>query len=115
MPINFRQKVNFLSSPVLTGATLGSGGASIAEVLFGSASFLAASTTTGSTFVATVAVTGLNAGAALFTQAATGLAACTILSSACVSSAGNISASIRTTGSATSASSNVTISYFAIN
>jgi len=109
MPLNFRQKV-YLNNPVL-----GTGGTSFSELIFGSASFLAASTTTGSTFVATVAVTGLNAGANLFTQVQTGLAACTVLTSACVSSAGNISASIRTTGSATSASSNVTISYFAIN
>ncbi len=114
MPQNIRQKF-YINKPTLIDPVMGTGGASVGEMLYGSASFLAASTTTGSTFVGTVAVTGLNAGANLLVTAQTGLAACTILSSACVSSAGNISASIRTTGSATSASSNVTISYFAIN
>ncbi len=114
MPLNFRQKV-YLNNPTIAGATLGTGGASVSELLFGTTTFNTASATGGSTFVASITVTGLNAGAALFVQAATGLAACTVLSSACVSGANTISASVRTTGSATSACSVVSISYFAIN
>ena len=100
----------------LRNAVLGSGGgASVNEMLFGSTTINTASATAGSTYVTTFNVSGLDATANLFVQANSGLAACTILSSACVSAAGVVSASIRTTGSATSACSVVTVSYFAVN
>ncbi len=113
MPSNIRQKW-YINKPTLVDPIMGTGGASVGEMLYGSATFNTASTTAGSTYVGTVSITGLNATAQVFVQVATGLAACTVLTSACVSSAGVLSASVRTTGSATSACAAVTLQYFAI-
>ncbi len=113
MPLNFRQKI------YLQNAILGSGGASVSEMLFGSTTVNVASTTTGSTFVTTFPVAGLNATANIFVQVNSGLSGCAILTAASVSQAGTVSASFRTTastsGSGVSACSIATVNYFAIN
>ena len=113
MPLNFRQKL------YLQNAILGSGGASVSEMLFGSTTVNVASTTTGSTYVTTFSVTGLNATANIFVQVNKGLSGCAILTAACVSEAGTVSASFRTTastsGSGVSACSIATVNYFAVN
>lgn len=86
------------------------GGANLANMFVGAATFNTASATAGSTYVGTFTVANVPAGARVILQPNT-LAACTILTGACVTSASTVSASIRTTGSATSACAAITMQY----
>jgi hypothetical protein len=95
------------------GIITGSGGTSLNSLLAGSATVLVASTVAASTNVASFTATGVAAGNKVFVNA-TGLAACTLFIGASITGANVIAASIRTVGSATSASANVTFSYLAV-